>query len=174
MKLFTEIKKDLSTATQMLDRIMLVHIIKWEKWGSKYSSMLFLHLATLLLIFPSSFSFSCSFLKPLPSVFLPLPLFFDAVIVASNEYKRASLVAQWKRTCLSIQEMQVSIPGLGIRRGVRNETATHSSILAWEIHGQRSLTGYSPWDCIRVEHDLVTKQQTTTTMNTKIKSYTAY
>ena len=23
--------------------------------------------------------------------------------------------------------------------------ATHSSILAWEIHGQRSLVGYSPW-----------------------------
>ena len=25
--------------------------------------------------------------------------------------------------------------------------ATHSSILAWEIHGQRSLVGYSPWGC---------------------------
>ena len=24
-------------------------------------------------------------------------------------------------------------------------TATHSSILAWESHGQRSLAGYSPW-----------------------------
>ena len=24
--------------------------------------------------------------------------------------------------------------------------ATHSSILAWRIHGQRSLAGYSPWD----------------------------
>ena len=23
--------------------------------------------------------------------------------------------------------------------------ATHSRILAWEIHGQRSLAGYSPW-----------------------------
>ena len=23
--------------------------------------------------------------------------------------------------------------------------ATHSSILAWESHGQRSLAGYSPW-----------------------------
>ena len=25
--------------------------------------------------------------------------------------------------------------------------ATHSSILAWRIHGQRSLEGYSPWGC---------------------------
>ena len=24
---------------------------------------------------------------------------------------------------------------------------THSSILAWRIHGQRSLVGYSPWGC---------------------------
>ena len=23
--------------------------------------------------------------------------------------------------------------------------ATHSSVLAWRIHGQRSLAGYSPW-----------------------------
>ena len=134
--------------------------------------MLFLRLATLILIFPSSFSCSCSFLKPLPSVFLPLPLFSDVVIIASHEYKRVSLVAQWKRTCLSIQEMQISIPGLGIRHAVRNERATHSSVLAWEIHGQRSLMGYSPWDCKRDEHDLVTKQQTT--MNTKIKPYSTY
>ena len=27
------------------------------------------------------------------------------------------------------------------------EMATHSSILAWKIHGQRSLVGYSPWGC---------------------------
>ena len=25
--------------------------------------------------------------------------------------------------------------------------ATHSSILAWEILGQRKLVGYSPWGC---------------------------
>ena len=37
--------------------------------------------------------------------------------------------------------------------------ATHSSILAWEIYGQRSLAGYSPWGRKRVGHDLVTKQQ---------------
>ena len=28
---------------------------------------------------------------------------------------------------------------------LEKETATHSSILAWEIHGQRSLVGYRPW-----------------------------
>ena len=30
--------------------------------------------------------------------------------------------------------------------------ATHSSILAWKIHGQRSRAGYSPWNH-RVRHD---------------------
>ena len=28
---------------------------------------------------------------------------------------------------------------------LENEIATHSSILAWKSHGQRSLVGYSPW-----------------------------
>ena len=28
---------------------------------------------------------------------------------------------------------------------LEQEMATHSSILAWRIHGQRSLVGYSPW-----------------------------
>ena len=36
-----------------------------------------------------------------------------------------------------------SIPGSG--NCSEKEMATHSSILAWEIHGQRSLVGYSPW-----------------------------
>ena len=37
--------------------------------------------------------------------------------------------------------------------------ATHSSIPAWEIHGQRSLAGCSPWGHKRVGHSLETKQQ---------------
>ena len=37
----------------------------------------------------------------------------------------------------------VLVPGLGdpLEKGL----AIHSSILAWRIHGQRSLVGYSPW-----------------------------
>ena len=30
-------------------------------------------------------------------------------------------------------------------RSLEKEMAVHSSILAWEIHGQRTLAGYSPW-----------------------------
>ena len=29
---------------------------------------------------------------------------------------------------------------------LEKEMATHSSILAWKFHVQRSLVGYSPWD----------------------------
>ena len=38
-----------------------------------------------------------------------------------------------------------SIPGLG--RLPEKGMATHSSVLAWEIHGKRSLVGYRPWGC---------------------------
>ena len=41
------------------------------------------------------------------------------------------------------QEMQVLF--LGWEDNLEKEVATHSSILAWKIHGQRSLVGYSPW-----------------------------
>ena len=41
---------------------------------------------------------------------------------------------------------------LGQEDPLEKGMATHSSILAWTIHGQRSLAGYSPWDR-RVKHD---------------------
>ena len=34
---------------------------------------------------------------------------------------------------------------LGWEDPLEKEMAKHSSILAWRIHGQRSLVGYSPW-----------------------------
>ena len=39
--------------------------------------------------------------------------------------------------------------------------ATHSTpvFLLEKSQGQRSLAGYSPWNCKRVRHDLTTKQQ---------------
>ena len=33
--------------------------------------------------------------------------------------------------------------------------ATHSSILAWRSHGQRSLAGYSPWSCKEQAHSWI-------------------
>ena len=42
---------------------------------------------------------------------------------------------------------------------LEEEMATHSSVVAWRIYGQRSLAGCSPWGCKRLRHDFVTKQQ---------------
>ena len=37
------------------------------------------------------------------------------------------------------------VQSLGQEDPLEKEMATHSNILAWEIHGQRSLVGYYPW-----------------------------
>ena len=49
----------------------------------------------------------------------------------------------------SVQEMQETwIWFLGWVDPLKEEIATHSSILAWEnYHGWRGLMGYSPWGC---------------------------
>ena len=44
---------------------------------------------------------------------------------------------------LAKQEMWVR--SLGREDPQKKEMATHSSILAWDSHGQRSLVGCSPW-----------------------------
>ena len=43
----------------------------------------------------------------------------------------------------AMQETQVR--PLGQEDFLENGMATHSTILAWKIHGQRSVAGYSPW-----------------------------
>ena len=60
-------------------------------------------------------------------------------------YIRASLLAQMVRNLLPIQETQIQ--SLGQEDPLEKEMATCSSILAWRIHGQRSLAGYSPCGC---------------------------
>ena len=56
-----------------------------------------------------------------------------------------------------MQEMWVQ--SWGWEDPLEEEMTTHSSILAWEFRGQRSLAGYSPWGCKRGGHDLETKSQ---------------
>ena len=40
---------------------------------------------------------------------------------------------------------ETELQSLGQEDTLEKEMATHSSILAWEIHGQRNLADYSPW-----------------------------
>ena len=42
--------------------------------------------------------------------------------------------------------LEMQVRSLGQEDPLEKEMTTHSSILAWKIHGQRSLVGYSPWD----------------------------
>ena len=55
---------------------------------------------------------------------------------------KATLVIQWQRIHLPMQEMRVQSLGQGYP--LEKEMATNCSILAWKIHRQRSLAGYSP------------------------------
>ena len=48
--------------------------------------------------------------------------------------------------CLLMQETQETwVRSLGQEDPLEKEMAICSSVLAWEIHGQRSLVGYRPW-----------------------------
>ena len=52
-------------------------------------------------------------------------------------------MAQMIKNLPAIQEMWVQC--LGQEGLLEKKMAIHSSILAWESHGQRTLVGYSPW-----------------------------
>ena len=54
-----------------------------------------------------------------------------------------SLVAQMVENLSALRETWVL--SLGWEDPLEKRMATHSSILAWVIHGQRCLTGYSTW-----------------------------
>ena len=65
-------------------------------------------------------------------------------------------MAQAVKNLPAIQETRVR--SLGWKDSLEKGIATHSGILAWEIHGQRSLVDCSPQGH-RARHSLVTKQQ---------------
>ena len=54
-------------------------------------------------------------------------------------------------------KQEVHVRSLGQEDPLEKEMATHSNILAWEIHGQGSLAGYNPQGRKKVRQDLVTK-----------------
>ena len=55
----------------------------------------------------------------------------------------ASLVTHTVKRLPTAQDTRVQSLGQGVPP--EKEMATHSSILAWKIHGKRSPVGYSPW-----------------------------
>jgi len=79
-------------------------------------------------------------------LFLVLPGFLLCYISMFKDVPHvswASLAVKLIKNLLAMQETQVR--SLGQKDPLEKEMATHSSILAWRIHGQRSLASYSPW-----------------------------
>ena len=60
------------------------------------------------------------------------------------QYSWASLVTQTVKNLPAMWKIWVR--SLGWEDPLEEGMATHSSILAWRIHGQRNLVGYSPWN----------------------------
>ena len=64
-----------------------------------------------------------------------------------------------EESACSVADWSLMTPGSSLEGPLEKGMATHSSILAWKSHGQRSLAGYSP--CSRKEMD-TTEPQTHT------------
>ena len=57
------------------------------------------------------------------------------------------------------------VPSMGQEDPLEEEMATHSRILAGKSHGLRSLMGYSPWGCKKL--DMTVRLSTHTHTHTK-------
>ena len=66
-----------------------------------------------------------------PWTFSSARSFWSSQVIRGYQSQRSSLVPQWWRICLLIQESQVQSVGCEVL--LKEEMATHSSILAWEI-----------------------------------------
>ena len=70
------------------------------------------------------------------------------------------LVTQNVKNLPAVQEIRIAF--LGWEDSLEEGMATHSRILAWGIHGKRSLVGYSPGGCNESD---TTEQLTLTQLN---------
>ena len=91
----------------------------------------------------------------LPASLWPLKtseLLFFCVLVLRCWILTPALAAQWTKSfCNSGASGSI----LGLERPPGEGMATHSSILAWKIHGQKGQVGCRPWSHSRVGQDLV-------------------
>ena len=76
----------------------------------------------------------------------------NKVLLKADSLHRAFHYGHWTflmtQTVKRLPAMrETRVWSLGREDLLEKEMATHSSTLAWKIHGQRSLVGYSPWGC---------------------------
>ena len=75
------------------------------------------------------------------------PTIVYGMVSGSSSFPAARSLHQWYlllKIHLPMQETKTQVRSLGGEDPLEEEKATHSSILAWESHGQSSLVGYSP------------------------------
>ena len=81
-------------------------------------------------------------------------------IISIYTHCGASPMAQQVKNPPAVQEpREMQVCSLGWEDPLKEELASHSSVLAWEIHGQKSLAGYSPRGCKELD---ITKHMRTT------------
>ena len=80
-----------------------------------------------------------------PHRFVLLPEYLVTFILLLGLPRCGSVVKNLPANAGDIRDAGGSSPGSG--RSPAGGKATHSNILAWEIHGQRILVGYSPLSC---------------------------
>ena len=68
-----------------------------------------------------------------------------------------------KKPASSAADARDAVRSLGQEDLLEEEMGTHSSVLAWEIAGQRSLVGHSPWG--QSELDMIEQLNTHTHSN---------
>ena len=88
-------------------------------------------------------------LFPLKRIYASICIYIQYICIHTHTHTHthiASLMAQWVKNLPAMQETQkVWGRSLGVRKiPWGRKMATHSSILAWKIHRQRTLEGYSP------------------------------
>ena len=79
-------------------------------------------------------------------------------------------VAQTVKRLPTVRENQVQF--LGWEDPLEKGMATHSSILAWEIPGQMSLVGYSPWS--QKESDMTKRLPFPSLLSSLIHTYVLF
>ena len=88
-----------------------------------------------------------------------------------------SLNIQWlssKKSACSAGDTRDTVLSVGQEDPLEEEMATHSRILAGKSHGQRSLMGYSPWGCKKLDMTVRLSTHTHTKYNILDMQLTLY
>ena len=76
---------------------------------------------------------------------------FLRILEKCQSKPKLTYAASVKESTCQCRRHETWVQSLGPEDPLEEQMTKHSSILAWEIHGQRSLMGYSAWDCTELD-----------------------